>query len=479
MTQFSLLRELKNVLIFLAFFSFYSCKSFVEVGVPVTMITAQTVYANNNSAAAAMTSIYSNMIGGISSLSSGRNSISFLQGMAADELKNYSTDAISLQFYQNALISNNSYFWTEIYKEIYVTNAVIIGCENSTALSTTVKQQLIGEAKFMRAFLYFYAVNLYGSVPLALSTDYKINSTLSRASEDDVYKQIIGDLKDADNLLPINYATPTGAATTLRVRPNKAAAMSLLARVYLYTKNWNAAKIEADSVISNVSQYNLESDLNQVFSYDSKEAIWQLQPVYPGLNTFDAYYFILTSTPGTGRFYAALSDDLLNVFEPGDARLANWVGQYQSANVVYSYPFKYKKNVYNPQQSLSDVTEYLMVLRLAEQYLIRAEARVENEDISGANLDLNIIRRRSGLSDVTITDKTSLLNAIFHERQVELFTEWGHRWFDLKRTGQLNNIMPAVTQSKGGSWSPDAALLPIPRSEILLNRNLVQNPGYK
>src|SRR5438552_17436425 len=114
-----------------------------------------------------------------------------------------------------------------------------------------------------------------------------------------------------------------------------------------------------------------------------------------------------------------------------------------------------------------------MYLRLAEQYLIRAEARTQENNISSAQTDLNVIRSRAGLGPVTASDKASLLAAILHERQVELFTEWGHRWFDIKRTGTVDATMTVVTSQKGGTWNTNQQWYPIPQSELQNDVNLV------
>jgi hypothetical protein len=124
------------------------------------------------------------------------------------------------------------------------------------------------------------------------------------------------------------------------------------------------------------------------------------------------------------------------------------------------------------------VSEYIMVMRLAEQYLIRSEARVQQGKLELAIEDLNLIRSRAKLANKSGNNKSDILTDILHERKVELFTEWGHRWFDLKRTENLDDIMKIVTPTKGGVWRRESALLPIPASEILINSNLLQNPGY-
>ncbi len=159
---------------------------------------------------------------------------------------------------------------------------------------------------------------------------------------------------------------------------------------------------------------------------------------------------------------------MLNAFEPGDLRKAKWLNSTVIGGQIYFYPFKYKIRSGRP------VTEYYMVLRLAEQYLIRAEAEAKLNDLSDAIADLNIVRSRAGLPNTSATTQAQLLAAIKHERQVELFCEWGSRWFDLKRTGDIDAVLGA---EKTG-WSSTDSLYPIPFSEIQANPFLTQNTGY-
>lgn len=115
-----------------------------------------------------------------------------------------------------------------------------------------------------------------------------------------------------------------------------------------------------------------------------------------------------------------------------------------------------------------------MVIRLAELYLIRAEARAKQNNITGSQEDLNRIRNRSGLANITANTLSLLLSAIEQERRIELMMEWGHRWLDLKRTGRVNGIISSLKSS----WQPTDALYPIPKYELETNPFLVQNPGY-
>ena len=132
--------------------------------------------------------------------------------------------------------------------------------------------------KFMRGFTFFYAVNLYGTPPLTLSTDYTINNTIGNSTSDALYKQILDDLKAAQASLPDNvYVDANGVTVTDRVRPNKQTATAMLARVYLYMRDWKNAEEQASLVIGSAN-YTLVNNLNQVFLKGSRETIWALQP---------------------------------------------------------------------------------------------------------------------------------------------------------------------------------------------------------
>ena len=171
-----------------------------------------------------------------------------------------------------------------------------------------------------------------------------------------------------------------------------------------------------------------------------------------------------------------LSSFLLSAYEPGDQRRVSWVGSKTVGTNTYYYPFKYESATFN-----TPVTEYLMVLRLAEQFLIRAEARAQQSNLSGAASDLNMIRNRAGLTNTTATTQADMLTAIYHERQVELFTEWGHRWLDMKRIGNIDAVMggsTGVCQAKGGTWNTDWQWYPLPLYDLQQDANLVQNAGY-
>jgi hypothetical protein len=451
----------------------FSCTKFVQVDPPTSQLVTASVFSNNSTATAAQTAIYSEMISNFYPFY-----IPFFTGMSGDELTNYSTYTQFIQLYSNSLNAVNGAYtsiWTSAYNYIYQENAIIEGLQNNTAISPSIAQQLTGESKFIRAFWNFYLSNCFGDIPLVTKTSYTVNESLARSPLAQVYQQIISDLKDAQNLLNTNFVDASDTtATTDRVRPTKWAAKALLSRVYLFNGNFDSAEIQSTSIINNSSMFALDT-LNEVFLKNSSEAIWQLLPVVSGYNTPEGNFFILTGAPstGSGMQTSTLSNELLNAFEMGDLRRFNWVDSIIVGATTYYYPYKYKV------ASGSTLTEYSMVLRLAEQYLIRAEARAEQGNMAGAFSDLNTIRNRAGLPDYAgNTDLTSVLTAILHERQVELFTEWGHRWLDLKRTDNVNSVMNIVTPLKGGIWNTNAQLYPIPQSERNNDPNMTQNPGY-
>ncbi|PSL48357.1 putative outer membrane starch-binding protein [Chitinophaga niastensis] len=474
------------MLIFLL--NIFGCKKLLEINAPVTSTNAANVYNSDATAAAVLTGIYAKT--SLSLRGDGLASLSLFPALSADELTLYggssNRQAEYIEYYLNSLnksIAGGTDFSNSTYLTIFITNSAIEGLTQSTGLTPAVKQHLLGEAKFMRAFCYFYLVNLYGDVPLATGTDYTVNALLPRTIKAKVYQQIIVDLKEAQELLTDGYvAADALTSANDRLRPNKWASTALLARVYLYTEDWANAEIQATKIINNSSLYNLNT-LNNVFLNTSTETIWQLQPVSnPGLisNTQDAKLFVLPSTGPTTEYQypVYLSNNVVTSFEPGDQRKINWVDSVvvnkdSLTTITYYYPYKYKVIAPN-----APVTEYTVVLRLAEQYLIRAEARAQQGNITGAASDLNVIRNRAGLLNTTESTKPGLLTTILHERQVELFTEWGHRWLDLKRSNIVDTVMSKVTPQKGGIWNSNWQWYPFILSDLLSDPNLVQNPGY-
>jgi hypothetical protein len=466
-----------TAIFFLLLISLTSCKKFVEIAPPSESITTSQVFADSADAAAAVAGIYSTV--SYSSFPVFLNgSISIYTGLSADELLFFIPGPDDIGMTTNTIFSNNgntSSFWQQGYTEIYLPNAIIAGLQASSTISQPVKNELTGESKWFRAFINFYLVNLFGNIPLITTINYQSNALATRTPAAQIYQSIISDLTAAQNLLPADYSEGGGE----RVRANKWAATAMLARVYLYTDSFPNAEAQASAVIDNAGLYRLDT-LNGVFLANSSEAILQWQNNssvnnYTYNATTEGYNLIpFDSTSFPPLCY--LSPELLNGFEPGDLRKTDWLDSTNYSGTIYYYPYKYKVGSAQAEAN-APVTEYYTVLRLAEQYLIRAEARAQLNKLSDAISDLNTLRTRAGLASLPPSlNQSQVLAAVAQERRVELFAEWGHRWLDLKRTGQVGAAFSGINYK--AAYQPFQQLYPIPPYDLQTDPNLKQNPGY-
>jgi len=304
-----------------------SCNQFVELDSPKTQIVTSKVFVNDAGARAAVSGIFSQMMAGASFASGGINSVTLITGLSSDELNNNSTNQNQITLYNNSLTSvNNSAVsanWNDIYAFVYDANSILEGVAASDGISKTVKDQVTGEARFIRAFSYFYLINLFGDVPLILTTDYRANRLASRTPVAEVYTQIETDLVEAQNLLRDDYSFSDGQ----KIEPNKWAATALLSRTYLYQRKWADAESQATAVISS-QKFALVADLNTAFLKNSNEAIWQLMPVVPGFNTTEGQLFVIASNPTRVSATTAVT----GVFEVGDKRATSWIGSFTMPN---------------------------------------------------------------------------------------------------------------------------------------------------
>jgi hypothetical protein len=443
--------------------TFSDCRKLLDVPSPQDQVSAATVFSNDANAQEALTGLYIAVMTGSRTLLNG--GMDLYGGLSSDELANTAPNPFIDPFRTNELTAGNIYcasLYSTAYNIIFTANSLIAGLNASSGVSSGVKAELRGEAEVVRALEYFYLVNLYGGVPLVTSINFQATARLARDSVAGVYAQIEADLEDAAQILSTAYLS-SAAYPGARTRPNRLTAIALLARIWLYRGDWVSAEAAADTVIGS-GMYQLEPGLDSVFSSSSPEAIWQFQPVDSSFETADAATFV-PLRPSLRPGYA-LTSDWLSVIEPGDLRRVEWVDSVIVLGKTYYYPYKYKVSV---------DTQYNMVIRLAEVYLIRAEARAQQGNIGGAEADLNLVRARAGLAATGAVDVPSLLMAILHERQVELVAEWGHRWLDLKRMG----IADGVLGSEKPGWVGTDTLYPIPTGQLTANPALVQNPGYE
>lgn len=437
----------------------FSCNKFVEIPNSKNQIESMTVFTDSATAFASLLNTYA-------SFASLHTNSKYLS-LYADEYEYTSSATSVIEFGKSQLLIDNTInksLWTDLYFIIYQCNSIIESAERSTGLSLIAKRQLKAEAKFLRAFANFYLVNLYDHIPLILNTNVNSNRKAFQSPAQLVYNQIIKDLAEAKNELETAYK---GLG---KVRANNLCATALLARVYLYQNRWIEAEREATTVI-NSDLFNPLLEPEEVFVANSREAILQFWTTGGFLT--DIAQIIPTSATTLPVY--TITQTLHQAFENTDVRKTNWIAtnNVTTSNVTnaYSYIFKYKN-----RGAASGKPEYIMALRISEQYLIRAEARIKQNKILDAISDINIIRTRAGLLPLsTSIGEQACLDALFNERRLELFGEWGHRFFDLKRTNQLD----ATIGSLKNTWNNEAAkAFPIPNSEITYNPNLIPNHGY-
>ncbi|MDX1718593.1 MAG: RagB/SusD family nutrient uptake outer membrane protein [Salegentibacter mishustinae] len=457
--------------IILVSFSLFSCEDLVSVDTPNNKLVSDQVFKDDATAKSAMVGIYNQLH--LAAYSNGsRSSITLLAGLSGDNIRNINTTNFTrMEFEQNELLPenpNNLDIWSSAYNMIYLTNSFLEGLRNAEEINSELKIQLEGEAKFIRAFTYFYLVNLYGDIPLILTTDYRENELASRDPKAEIYNQIIVDLQRATDILSPEYSNGD------RTRVNNFAATALLARVYLYLEDWEIAEELSTKVIQESSSYEILENLNEVFLANSSEAIWQISPIGGGgivTHTNEGNLFVIDPI---FSFLASiqLEDEFVSSFNDQDKRLVEWIEYHSGKEVFFAHKYKIRNSNEFP------IEEYSMVLRLAEQYLIRAEARARRDNLSEAIEDLDVIRERAGLELIAeinpeITQE-EFLDQIIEQRRKELFTEWGHRWFDLKRTGRADEILG----EDNPFWETTDVLYPIPSEERMKNPNLGQNNGY-
>lgn len=442
-----------------------SCDRFTDVGLPKSQITRDLVFKDDELAKSAMAAVYRSVYE-TGFISGGTSGAQILFGTYADELQSYaSATSDATIFYQLSHLASTAKInslWTTTYSQLYNINSIIEGIEHSENLSLEVKNRLKGEALFMRALLHLYLVQTYGAIPYVTTTSYEVNQVIGKSSSSTVYGLCKADLQAAVNLLPATL--PAGN----RIYPTKMAAYALLARLAYYEKYWEAA-VQYSSMVIGDTLYKMETDLHKVFLKDGTGSIFQLLPFNSTSSTSQGNTFILNTAPPTN---VALRQDFVNEFEPGDGRKTSWIGQKtDSQGIIYYYPFKYKQYSSGPSS-----TEYSVVLRVEELYLIRAEAYIQKNQYDLALADLNTIRNRAGLPSLANTTDPGFLNsAVIKERRSELFTEFGHRFFDLRQ----HNLLDIVMTGKKPNWKPYFRLLPLPEKELLLNPNLnPQNEGY-
>jgi hypothetical protein len=346
--------------------------------------------------------------------------------------------------------------FTGIYRTINVANQVIKASLTLTdpLLSAQNRKLYKGEAYFVRALAYFDLSRLWGGMQIVSepTTSSLDNVNTGRSSLQETRMQVLNDLNSADSLLP---------ETTNRNRATRKTVYALKARLYLYMQDWANAELFATKLIAD-NNYELIIPYNSFFANNvknTKESIFELAYSATDQNAHSMWW---QPPVNSGRREWAPTDELVTLLNDpatGGNRKTMLARTSPPGNLWYG-------NMYyrNPR------TDPAFVLRIAEMYLIRAEARAHLNKINEGLSDLNAVRSRAGLTAAAAANSDILLLAIEQERRLEFAFE-PHRWFDLVRTSRLDDVMGVTDQNK---W-----VMPIPVGEIQASNGVLeQNSGY-
>ncbi|MBD2702926.1 RagB/SusD family nutrient uptake outer membrane protein [Spirosoma sp. BT702] len=374
--------------------------------------------------------------------------------------------------------------WNDGYRGIYRCNAIIERA-GGVPMNETLKARIIGEAKFLRALMYFNMVRVFGDVPLVLTeiTDPLQGYDYARAPVADVYTQIVKDLADAEASLSVSYTgTDVGRAT-------RGAAKSLLGKVYLTQKKYAEAATKLKEVVD-ANTYSLlpsYADLFKAANKNNKESIFEVQ--YKKGNLGEGSPFANAYAPeNSGNAVIQFggggnnqpTTDLVNSYEANDPRRAVSMATSYTNSSGVRVDYNYIRKYLDPPTVVNDADDNWYVLRYADVLLMYAEALNETAKTAEALPYLNQIRKRVGLADKAVTSQADMRLAIEQERRIELAFE-GHRWFDLVRTSRALPVLQAKATAIGikTALSENLLVFPIPQSQIDINPGKIkQNPGY-
>ncbi len=382
--------------------------------------------------------------------------------------------------------------WSGYYQGIYRANLAIQEIPD-IEIDEDLKARLIGESKFLRAYFYFKLVRWFGDIPLILEPLEPSEYEQSRVSADQVYAQIEQDLMDAIDVLPLRSQYPSADLG----RATKGAAEGLLAKVYLTRGDFTQAETYAMNVI-NSGEYVLLDRYGDIFlpqGENSSESLFEVQATALETGGAGSQYNEVQGvrgTPNLGWGFNRPSDDLIESYELGDPRreatvlypgevLPDGSARVEDNPNIVNERFNQKAWVPQHPGGNGNGPGNIRILRYADILLMAAEALNENGKSAEALIYLNQVRERARgglngiLPEITETDPNALRELIWIERRSEFAMEQ-QRWFDLKRTGRLAEVLRGV----GKNFIDNKhELMPIPQTEIDLSGGaLVQNPGY-
>lgn len=379
--------------------------------------------------------------------------------------------------------------WRQSYDVINRANVAIDKIAANTQLTPELAKRLSNEAKFIRALLYFNLVRWYGGVPIVLhQADLnETNLIVSKASEDEVYTQIIADLTDAEALpAPSEYSTKDVGRVT------SGAAKALLAKVYLTHEEWDKAAAKAKEVIdSNWYQlFDNYADVFNVATKNGKEHIFSAQ--FKGYFNFFGNMLGGTAAPNevpgiNGDYADALNkgSKLYESFADNDERKAvTFVTQLASPVNGNTYTFEPHLHKYydaTTPASPGESSKNTPIIRYADVLLIYAEALAQHQGVTDeAYWAIDAVRVRAGVPALSVTNpglsQEDFREAVYEERRKEFVYEY-QRWFDLARRGADYYVTKLHASGKTNA-APRHIHFPTPQREIDINPKLEQHPDW-
>lgn len=440
---------IKNIFLIAAVLVTASCKKYLEE-IPNNALPTEAAITDLGTARAAIIGAYDRVQGYYAS------SYPTLGTITTDNVVFNGTLSEYLQLDQNAVPTDNVITvaaYQNIYRAINSANSVIFYVPNVTdpLLTAAEKNRILGEAYFIRALGYFDLARGWGGVQLQLkpTTDLTVLKGIKRSTLDQTYDQVLADLIQAEQLLPEDATT--------RNRAQKSAARALRARLHLYRRQWAEAETYATQVIGN-TKYSLVKPYKSFFTTPFQTAESVLELAY-SVNDRNTYWNLWYPSSAGGQYTLKPSDALV-------AKLSNpAIGGTRNTLIAGTGSSVYGV-LYNTTATGTDPS-YL--IRIAELYLIRAEARAQQNKLLESAADLNAVRARADVAITNAATQAQLLQAIEDENGVEFAFE-AHRWFDLVRTERAGAVLGLTNRNY---W-----LFPIPYSDILSDPDVTQNPGY-
>lgn len=437
------------------FFLLTGCKKFLDVQ-PQLQVDESQAIINASTAQTALNGLY-NQLGNDNYYGSNFQALSYLSG---GDVQWTGSQAAPQEIVLHKLTADNGYVssaWSQIYRTILAANYIIekVPAVPDAGFTQAARNGVVGEALFIRALAYFDLARGWGGVPLVLTPtrSSEENNGTQRSTKAQTYAQVLKDLTAAEGLLP---------ETTNRNKGTKKTVWALKSRYFLYQQQWDSADYYATKVISDNANYKLAKPYGAFFLNNgaaTPESVFEIAYSTSFRNGHANWW--LPPASGGRREWAPTNQLLTLLNDPAAGGNRNvLIGQTAPPGNLW-----YGKLYYRTPLG----TDPAYVIRIAEIYLIRAEARTQLNRLDEALADVNAVRDRAGLAPLIATTAEQLLTAIEAERRVEFPFE-ADRWFNLVRTGRVAAVLGITDANK--------YVFPIPTSEIVANPGVGQNPGY-